>query len=242
MWPFRAKVAKQGVYLIEQVRINGVPCKSTKALKELLSWIDVTEHLSRLAAAWAPYWQVSPGLFTFQVAAYQDIQTLLSEICGLQDLIESVTSIIAPPGSLAGPAWSDVEVLQQLVQAAEAVKGEESFTEIQREVNEYESSMHRHAFIHQAPPAMTALWEAVKARSEAQYAAAYEQLIVIVKMQETLRLREALFARLEVGARALASALRKNQADAVWDSRLGHFTAAWNWGRAERWLSHRSRY
>ncbi len=57
------------------------------------------------------------------------------------------------------------------------------------------------------------------------------------RLSQVLKHRDSLLKRLETAAPELASQIMSSFADHVWDIRMAKFTNAWNWARADQWLS-----
>jgi very-short-patch-repair endonuclease len=82
--------------------------------------------------------------------------------------------------------------------------------------------------------------EVVQNRDEQRYAVVYEFIDRAKRLSQVLRNRDSLLKRLEAAAPELASQIMSSFTDHIWDIRMAKFTNAWNWARADEWLSRMS--
>jgi len=234
--PFRPKAVKEAIYLVNEVRVDGVLCDNPQSLRDLLEWIEITERLDELSKHWSPYAEIPKGTFPEQVAEYWDLCEPLDKALELHTMMENLRKLIRTIPGLPEPTWHELENLHFLRNAIKAVTLEEKLHNIRISFKVLEARFHEISAKPNSHPAILHALEAVRKRDEKRYGKAYEALCNLQKMRDTLRRRHELFQRLKKAAPELASKLAQGFADPIWDKRMGEFVAAWNWARANRWL------
>jgi very-short-patch-repair endonuclease len=234
--PFRSKVVKEAKYLIREVRVNGNSCDNPQSLRKLIEWIEIADHLDLLRKHWSICTDPPSGPFDTQVAEYHDLCKPLGKALELKEIIVGLKKKIAVIQGLAEPNWRDLEGLKAIKQAIKAVTLEKNLAAFQGKLQDLETQIHVMAMKSKAHSAVHQLLNAVRARDERSYDAAYTILDGLVKSRREFEIRNDLLGRLKAVAPELALELRSSYEDSVWNTRMGHFSAAWNWGRANRWL------
>jgi len=234
--PFRSKVVKEAKYLIREVRVNGNSCDNPQSLRNLIEWIEIADHLDLLGKHWSICTDPPSGPFDTQVAEYHDLCKPLEKALELKEIIVGLKKKIAVIQGLAEPNWRDLEELKAIKQAINAVTLEKNLAAFQGKLQDLETQIHVMAMKSEAHSAVHQLLNAVRERDERSYDAAYTILDGLVKSRREFEIRNDLLVRLKAVAPELALELRSSYEDSVWNTRMGHFSAAWNWGRANRWL------
>lgn len=234
--PFRSKVVKEAKYLIREVRVNGNSCDNPQSLRNLIEWIKIADHLDLLGKHWSICTDPPSGPFDTQVAEYHDLCKPLGKALELKEIIVGLKKKIAVIQGLAEPNWRDLEELKAIKQAINAVTLEKYLAAFQGKLQDLETQIHVMAMKSKAHSAVHQLLNAVRERDERSYDAAYTILDGLVKSRREFEIRNDLLGRLKAVAPELALELRSSYEDSVWNTRMGHFSAAWNWGRANRWL------
>lgn len=234
--PFRPTSVKNAIYLVKQVRVDGHLCNKPQPLRDLLEWIEIADRLEALRTHWSLFIAPSSGSFAAQVAEYWDLSELLQKALKLHDKVLDLRGIIGPISGLVEPTWHNHEDLRVLQDVLEAVTLEERFEEARKSFAPLESHLDRAAIGPNSHPIVKQLLEAVRARDEREYAEAYQTLCSVRKLRDDLKRRHGLLDSLKASAPVLASELKSSFRDPVWDKRMGEFTAAWNWARADYWL------
>jgi very-short-patch-repair endonuclease len=234
--PFRPKLVKEGIYLIKRVRVDGHLCNKKEALRNLIEWIEIADHLNALRVHWSRCIEPHSGPFSEQFAEYQDLCGLLERALELKIRIEAIRQIISTIPGFVEPNWHVPTDLQALQDAAEAVKLEEELNQVKNKFNDLEKSLHTVAILPNAHQMMKEVLEVVQKRDDQRYGVVYEFMVRTKRLSQILKHRDSLLKRLEVVAPELASQIMASFPDHVWDIRMSKFTEAWNWASADQWL------
>ena len=234
---FRPKAVKQGLFLINEVHINGRPAGSREGLRQLLAWLRVSERLKHVDAHWAEHRDVPAGPLRSRCARYRSALSVLERILALDDLIKHASSIAVTISGLPEPAWNDAESLQALDAAARAADIEEDLAEVGTPLNELEKSLEVERLQPESHPVNMAMLDSVRQRDTDRYSELHGAVRQLWETRARLARRHSLLTRLQARSPRLAAELVSDFSDAVWDGRLSALTAAWNWASTQRWLN-----
>lgn len=234
--PFRPRVVKESFYLIKEVRIDGDLCDDAHILRRLIVWIEVCERLERLHARWSTHAQPPAGDFSVQVEEYLDLCEPLEKALELHKKMLNLREIVTSIPGLREPIWHDPEDLRVLTEVASAVSSEEEFKEAGKAFAHLEERLIPLSHDRNAHPSVRQMLDAVRSRDDEKYSQAHRALCGLKHTRLAVERRNALLQRLRAASPPLASDLTANCSDPVWDERMAHFSAAWNWARADHWL------
>ncbi len=234
--PFRPAVVKQASYVMETVRVDGVPCRDINVLERLVVWLALQQQLDRLDAEWNGLRLPPPGSPAARVAEYADVLATLQAVLQLEPRRVAAEEAMGWLPALESPPWHDVEALRHLLNTVEASHWDAAWAEVSSRFGPTERAIEA-ASLHQNPhPVVQTMRETVKARSPQRYGLSYGALEQLEVQRERLERRDALMARLAQAAPALAAQLSERPWDRDWEGRLAQFEAAWDWARADAWL------
>jgi hypothetical protein len=118
--PIRSQPVRRARYLVDRVRVDGMPCRDAATLARLAAWAYVREQLDRLDAEWAATRTPSSGSVRLRVAEYEDLANTLQAVLRLEQAREAAARSAALVPGLAPPDWEDDVALGELLQSAEA--------------------------------------------------------------------------------------------------------------------------
>ncbi len=234
--PFRPRVVKESLYLLKEVRIDGDLCDDEHILRRLIVWIEVCEGLDRLHARWSAHAQPPAGDFSVQVEEYLDLCEPLEKALELHKKMLNLREIVISIPGLREPIWHDPEDLRVLTKVASAVSIEEEFKEAGKAFAQLEERLIPLSHDPAAHISVNQIRDAVRSRDDEKYSEAHRVLSGLKRSRVAVERRNALLERLRAESPFLVSALTTNCSDPVWDERMAHFSAAWNWARADQWL------
>ena len=237
-WKLRPRVVSEGLYLIEETRVNGVLCSNTETLKSLLAWIELNDHIESLCKAWSSYHLLpTNAVYRVQKAEFESRLACLRRCLNLEaDLIEAKNAISAIAG-LAEPPWHNIDRVKAIQRVLVAISLDHLHKERSNEIDSLALTIERELSARsEIHPASFDYISAIKSRNVEEYAKTFQKLhdIHIRKMQ--LDRKQQLLDKLSSDASALSESLVLNPADKAWDNRLGSFVSAWHWACADRWI------
>lgn len=233
---FRPKPVKQGLYLIQEVRVDGRLCDRPEVLRDLISYLEVRERIEALRAQWSEYVQISSPSLSRQVAQYHDLCEPLGVALDLHRKMVEIRGVIAEIPGLVEPVWHDIGVLKALLGATEAAYAEERLREAIQAIEKVEEKLRRVVAREEMDPATVMLLEAVRSRSQEGYARAYEVLAGHYTVRQELERRKVLLEKFKEAVPHLSTELSSTADDPTWDERMKQLGAAWNWVRATVWI------
>ncbi|MFH1141980.1 MAG: AAA domain-containing protein [Chloroflexota bacterium] len=235
--PFQPAPVKRAKYLVKQVRVNGQQCNSQDTLRNLVQWATVLDWIEDLHGYWQAQAGVPMGSPSVQVAAYKQHNQLLGDVLDLVPIIDRVRDHLRKIGVSQEPGWDDPQALASLLSAARAAEAEVALREAKGVFDAWEKQL----YLVLANPGVHAvvgeLLTAIKARDVQEHAKCRQSLAELMEARKQLVERRKLFKRLQDAAPDLAGELMRSYPDVNWDSKMERFVAAWNWARADVWLS-----
>jgi hypothetical protein len=228
--PLRPEPVKRARYLVDGARVDGAPCRDAATLARLAGWAYVHDRLARLDRAWTPLRDPASGGAALRCAEYADVAATLQDVLRLEEAIaDAVGSAAAVPG-LAVPAWEDDAGLSELLAAIDAGGRERRLQATRDRLDDLLAATGS------GLPAERALRAAIADRDSLAYAAQRANVDRLAARRDDLLRRRDLTERLRAAAPRLAARLAATVSDPAWDAKLGAFTAAWDWARADAWL------
>lgn len=131
-WFIRARVVKDGLYLVKSVTANGKPCNNLQTLNQLTAWIEITTRLKNLSDLWKRITTPPTGNTVLQCSTYRDLCEPIEQALTLHDRIEEVRRTCRDCPGIRLPAWHSQEEVRALNKALDAVNLEEDFATAQR--------------------------------------------------------------------------------------------------------------
>jgi very-short-patch-repair endonuclease len=231
--PLRSQPVRRARYLVDRVRVDGMPCRDATTLARLAAWAYVREQLDRLDAEWASTRTPASGSVRLRVAEYEDLVSALQAVLRLDEAREAAVRAAASVPGLAPPDWEDDVALGELLQAAEGTRRSRRLQVVQRALADGEAPLRQLA----DNPVQRALLGALEARDVRAYEVAYGELKRLEAGKAALRRRDELMGRLRAGASQLAGRLAASPLEQTWDHRLPVLSRAWSWSAADAWLA-----
>lgn len=238
---FQPSPVKRAKYLVKQVRVNGQRCNSQDTLRNLVQWATVLDWIEDLHGYWQAWTGAPTGSPSVQVEAYKQHNQLLGDVLGLVPILDRVRDRLRNMGVSQEPSWDDLQALASLLSAARAVEAEVALREAQSIFEAWEKQL----YLVLAKPGVHAvvgeLLAAIKARDVQGHAKCRQSLAELMEARRQLEERRKLFKRLQDAAPDLAGELMRSYENATWDIQMETFVAAWNWAKADVWLSYKVR-
>lgn len=232
----RARVVKDAIYLIQEVRIEGKLCNNVNSLCDLVDWLKVHLCLKKLETLWEGRAEIPKGLPTIKLEYYKDLCEPLEDALGLHNLVLKLRHQIDATPGLSPPKWYIVEEVHAMCKAAEVSNMEErqelstlKFVQLQKILEKTMTLGNPHQAVAQ-------LFNAITNRDKKQYKKVYDYLITIDKWNDTYRRMSTIRDKFKQIAQKTFNTFNKDWNNNIWVGRFNNFCNAWNWSRANRWL------
>jgi very-short-patch-repair endonuclease len=234
---FRDKLVKERMYLINEVKINGLSCDKPGPLELLEEHLDVLDRIDSAWKVWEGQVQRKPGLLILQVAELEELQEALTRVVGLYDFHQSAKNAIYAIQGVAEPAWYKPDEVRILLDTSRLVTAK---SELKRSQNELASLANKIQKFSSMPNAHEICKEILPVFKKGDLSL-YSKLIldiekVIDHSDRIVRSSEAL-KKLENDAPLFVSQLYFDPNDLKWDDWLEDIEAAWAWARAKSWFN-----
>ena len=235
-WFVRARVVKNGLYLVESVTVNGKACNNLQALNQLAAWIEISTRITTLGDLWKGITAPPTGNAALQCSTYRGLCEPIEQALKLHDHIEEVRRICGACSGIRFPAWHSQEEVGAFCRALDALNLDEDLATAQRVFAPLAESLED--FINAGGSHVTTeeLRQAVNERDSVLYKATYEALAALHAWAKDDNFLSHVFRRFRDCALQTWSAYKESVSDAAWDQRFAEFEAAWVWAKTDRWL------
>lgn len=235
-WFVRARVVKDGLYLVESVTVNGKPCNNLHTLNQLTAWIETSTRIKNLLDLWKGITTPPSGSALIQCSAYRDLCNPIEDALTLHDCIEEIRQICHDCPGIRFPAWHSQEEVGAFNRALDALNLEEDFATAQRVFTPLVDSLTD--FINAADSHISTqqLRQAVNGKDSGLYRDTYEALSSLHAWANDDKFLCGVFGRFNSCAPQTCNTYNKSCFTTAWDERFGEFEVAWVWAKTDRWL------
>ena len=216
---------KERLYL-KKVLVNGQSADTPEVLQALIDGLSLRQQVSELEANWAAVGVTVSGPLALRLAQLTEESEALGRVLTLDITLDAAKAAVqAVPGLSEAQWWNETEV-SALLEAAQAA-------EVQRQVLEdLRPSLQGLLATGNTHPIVQRLLDAIAQRHIDRYGLALRDARILQKRRAEALEMKTLLARLGQVAPGLTAELIRSATDPVWDTRLAHLGAAWNWLRA----------
>jgi REase_MTES_1575/AAA domain len=234
--PFRNHAVKQALYIVNEVRVNGRPCKTPEALDDLLLSLEVESTTTLLWDAWRGMAERPTGPIPRQVGRLEEHYEALGAVLGLEPKLKDAKSAIAALGNFPEPKWHEPPSLARWTSLLEATLANDELRKSRDEIAERSRSLKILAAHPGAHPVVKTAIEALEARDPKQWGNVVAEIEKLERDRESHAWGLAKESELAEFAPQAARLLRDTATEAVWDRRVSSIEETWNWARADAWL------
>ena len=151
--------------------------------------------------------------------------------------VQELKGFVSQLDGLASPHWHVRNEVETLCDAVEVVDIDENVREARGAFATMERMIAEVVEHHDAHPTTQRILSAVHERDAAAYEQAYDDILNMNELVKRYALTRDVLQRLKASVPRIAEIYKKTYQDDVWDDRLKNFRAAWNWAKADRWLT-----
>ena len=233
--PFAPKHLKASLYLIDEVRVNGRPCERHDEANALLDYLDVIDAIEYVDEQWSPYLAASTLPLLLQFGDQVRRAELLASVLNLRDKAEAVTFAAKKVPELQSLRFHDRPAITSFLSLFAAANVQDELRVVQTEISRVTAELASLRRDPRAHPLSLELLAAAEDRDLDRYSRTHDRIVSAWELRTRHQRREALETRL--GRPDLITKLRASRHDSAWDQRMADFVGAWNWSRANCWLT-----
>ncbi len=235
--PFRPRVVRDTQYLTRDILLNGHPCDGPERLEQLIEYIEVWDRFESLASMWSPYTETpKKAPFNLQLAEYENFLGPLRYVLALNKHMTELKTVIALIPELPAPQGYKIDKLRELRTIFQSIDIEDNLQSASRPFQEMERLLQTKLRENHIHPILKELLAHIIERDLEGYVTTRQTLKVVWDLRSKIEWRTDVSRRLQERLPKLHQALTQNPHDPQWDSRMAHFTDAWNWKQAGQWL------
>lgn len=235
-WFVRARVVKDGLYLVKSVTVNGKPCNNLQTLNQLTAWIEISTRIKILGDLWKGITTPPTGNAVLQCSAYRDLCEPIEQALPLHDRIEEVRRTCRDCPGVRFPAWHSQEEVRALYKALNAVNLEEDFATAQRVFAPLAESLTDFINSGDSHTSTEQLRQAVSGRDSELYRDTYESLSSLHTWANAYNFARGVHERFHACAPRTCDSYDESYSEPAWDEHFAGFESAWVWAKTDRWL------
>ena len=236
MGPFRPAVVKRASH-IRSMRVGGRLCQSVDAVRDLVNRLDAENRSKQLRDRWAPYHQIKSTTFADLVAELEDLCEPLEGAFAALTTAKELSEILNRTPVSFDSDWSDHSSLHRWSEAIATFEVTQLYEAARERIEQVTAELRIQRRSTRLDPVAEELQTAITERNVSLYTNALRQAKDNLELAGLLEIRRRLLHRLATGAPNLAKALTESPSDAVWTARAENFEVAWNWSRAQKWVT-----
>jgi very-short-patch-repair endonuclease len=234
--PFRPRLVKESLHVVRNVRVNGRVCASLSQFTVLTDVLHVRADFEKAWGFWAGRSEASPGPFSLQLRALNELCVALEQALSLEEVIKECRSALQECGSLPEPVWSDESQVHPIMGSCTFALARLAKRCAAEEIRQIESPVATLVARGNAHPVASELLDAIRnrdldtfARASAKKENLHKERSVVQKVDEALK-------RLGEVTPKLTEDLEQTCREAYWETRIQEIRDAWNWAQAKTWL------
>jgi very-short-patch-repair endonuclease len=234
--PFRTKAVKEGLYLINAVRVDGRLCDKVSTLEELISILDLDISVEILKRNWNGICDEIPSSLIGAIATFHDLCEPLKDGLLLHDRMTAIREQLFKFPSLIAPQWDAIESVKAFRDVIAAGAAEKELIVCKKEHADFETKIRTGSTDPSAHPALKELCEALVELNDSRYHAAFEAVRKVAADQLALNERDTLFALLKRSCPEVCNELLNSYHESFWTTRCSQMEAACAWNKASEWI------
>ncbi|HAG49870.1 MAG: hypothetical protein A2X87_04120 [Deltaproteobacteria bacterium GWC2_42_51] len=231
-WVFRPKVVRESLYLLKDMRIDGLPFDKPERLETLLKWIDVQDALALLHKNWSSFTEPPAGAMNIKLAGFRDLHQCLLKVLTLEDKINSIEKFVREirnnDSKFQPPHWDKIEELQKLVDALSVVDFEKRLHTASNKITELAERLKKKADSPNTHPAVKDIYDSIEKRKTHNYRDAFTRLKELEVWRKKLERWRELHGKFNNILPKLAKEFVESSDDPIWDKRLSELETAWS--------------
>ncbi|MBU4267430.1 MAG: DUF559 domain-containing protein, partial [Acidobacteria bacterium] len=234
--PFRARVVKDGLYLVKLVKVNEKNCTSIPVLKQLISWIQISIRSKKLTDLWKNITAPPSGDVAQQCPIYRDRCELIKHAMLIHDRIEDARKTLNDCPGIHLPAWHQQGEVQAFLNAIDALNVEDDFKVAQHIFESLTESLAIFTNSSNFHPTTEQIKEAITNRDIALYNSTYESLVYLNSNANSLAFFNEVINRFNKCAPKTCKNFNESYSNSEWKNRFTEFESAWGWAKTDCWL------
>lgn len=233
---FRDKIVKERMYLIEEVKINGLACDKAVPLELLEEHLDVLDRINNAWKIWEGKVERKPGPPFIQFATLEELQEALNRVVELYDLHQNAKEAIYSIQGLAEPTWHIAKEVIEFHNVCQFVVREKELKQVKEEIGNVSKKIQKISELPNAHPVVQEIIPILKKGDPNLYSIFVSRIEKIIEDSDCVKRSSMTLEKLEEIAPLFIKQLYLSPNDPCWEGRLNSIEKAWDWARAKSWL------
>jgi very-short-patch-repair endonuclease len=239
--PFRPKVVRECLSILQDVRLNGIRCTSQEEFFTLCDILVLKSELDKIWSYWEKYAEKIDGPYSVQFAAIKSLCESLEQALLLDTQGEECRKLLKQYGVTFEPDWSKNEDIALLIGSCNFVVAQQKLHAIQNKFRQLEDALAQYVATGKAHPAVADLLSAIRQRDLDSFTRAIAAIQDVYKERQQLEQFEKLQGGFSKLLPQLTEELKRTKDDPQWERRLKSLREAWEWAQARTWLEEYTR-
>jgi len=239
LWIFRSSVVKKGLYLLQEVRVDGGACQTPGTLEYLIRWLQLHEATRKLGEQWSVLksFDFANLPLNQMTGKYKQLHSRLDKILELGNRAEAINRRLDNHDRGIPRFLYDLNAVTELRGVIRLIIAELKHQKAWQKIQIIQKKIDDACLKENAAEVNHRLRNAVRERLIEEYIKSLEDLTKHWNCYQYCQERDRIQAELSEALPELSRALNESYEDGNWDERINKLHEAWNWLCADKWLT-----
>ncbi len=233
---FRPKLVKDLLKTLNQLRLNGHPCRTAQDFATVAETFKVRLGIEKTWQLWSGKCERTDGPLLLQLSALSALKDALDNVLPLAGKLAKCKEKLQRFPALTAPDWNDPASLDKLVAACRLAKARRRRREVQAGIQSIVADVEKIAAQPKAHPSNKHLPDAIGAREVEKYEAIHKEFATLSKDAENLVQLQEWMRYLAGLLPQLAKDLESTSDQPHWTERSKDLEKAGKWAQARHWI------
>lgn len=234
--PVRARVVRENIYIIKDIKVDSNSCKNNELLKILIEYLSVEQAIDYCWNLWQDKVERKSGRTFLQVSELEELQKNLNGVINIKNLRKEACSLIETIEGLHKPKLADKEEIINFFNTCSVANHKIELERIRKEWTENISRINSLVKKSKTHPIVKKALSALRSGNVEEYNNIFIEISHLKKESERAVQARSLLDRLAKFAPILARELSDNPSNIDWPDRLINIEKGWLWKRAKSYL------
>ncbi|HDZ21635.1 hypothetical protein LCGC14_0315750 [marine sediment metagenome] len=234
--PFRPKLVKERLYILQTVRVGGRSCANLDRLSVVTNALQVRVECAKAWGFWKGRCDAIKGPYALQLHTLRSLCDALDSAISLEGLIAQCRDTSRQCPALGEPVWANESEIEQLIASCSLALARHKKRLMAEGIRNTEAPLAALAAKSAAHPVANELLKAIRDRDVDAYAHATSKVQDLKKGRQRLRQVDEYIEKLRRAVPELTEALERTCDDTCWEERIGEIRNAWHWAQARSWI------
>ncbi len=234
--PFRTKLVKERLYVLNAVTVNGRACSAAEHFSTLADALEARIACESAWRFWAGRHKTVGGPYRLQLATLKSLRDLLISALSIEERVDKCRETLKQCPSVGEPTWTDESYIACVISSCRLAVARICSKLASEQIHGLERSVHEIACTTGAHPITTDLLTAIHDRNIAEFSRCAHAISRLEAQRQQVMDADERMLELQRVVPHLANGMRRTAGDTHWDERLRHISDVWHWSQARDWV------